>query len=80
VIDETSPLFGMSTDDLVVSDVALALNVGGVDDSSLQQLYARALYAHQDIRWNHRYKDITSISPEGRLLIDHNMFHDVVPE
>ncbi len=80
VIDETSPLYGLRTDDLAAMDAALVLNVGGVDDSSLQQLYARALYAQHDIRWNSRYKDITSISPEGRLLIDYSMFHDVLPE
>jgi inward rectifier potassium channel len=80
VIDQTSPLFEMSADDLVVSDAALVLNVSGVDDSSLQHLYARALYAHQDIRWKHRYRDITSISTEGRLLIDYTVFHDVTPE
>ncbi len=80
VIDEASPLYGMSADDLVVSDAAFALNVSGVDDSSAQQLYARALYAQHDIRWKHRYTDITSISPAGRLLIDYGVFHDITPE
>jgi len=80
VIDEASPLYGMSEDDLAAVDAALALNVGGVDDSSAQQLYARQLYSQQDIRWQHRYRDITSISPEGRLLLDYSKFHDVTPE
>ena len=79
-IDENSPLHGMAGDDLVVSDAALALNVSGVDDSSAQHLYARKLYAPNDILWKYRYRDITSISAEGRLLIDYGKFHDVVPE
>jgi inward rectifier potassium channel len=79
-IDERSALYGMTAHDLVVTDAALTLNVGGVDDSSAQQLYARRLYAHQDIKWNHRYRDITSVSPAGRLLIDYSLFHDVLPE
>jgi inward rectifier potassium channel len=79
-IDESSPLYRMSADDLIVSDAALALNVGGVDDSSLQQLSARALYAQGDIKWKHRYMDITSISADGRLLIDYAKFHDIAPE
>jgi inward rectifier potassium channel len=79
-IDETSPLYGMTADDLVTLDVALALNVSGVDDNSAQQLYARQLYSYRDIRWNHRYQDITSISAEGRLLIDYNQFHEIVAE
>jgi inward rectifier potassium channel len=79
-IDETSPLYGMTADDLATLDVALALNVSGVDDSSAQQLYARQLYSYHDIRWNHRYQDITSLSAEGRLLIDYSHFHEVVAE
>jgi inward rectifier potassium channel len=79
-IDETSPLHGMTDDQLVITDTALALNVSGVDDSSAQHLYARKLYSHSDILWKHRYRDITSISPQGRLMIDYGKFHDVIPE
>jgi hypothetical protein len=30
--------------------------------------------------WQHRYKDITSVSPRGRFLLDYTKFHDTVPE
>jgi inward rectifier potassium channel len=79
-IDETSPLYRMTAKDLDATDAALALNVGGVDDSSAQRLYARQLYSHHDIKWKYRYRDITSTSAAGRLLIDYSVFHDVVPE
>jgi len=79
-IDPTSPLYGLTAHDLAALDGALVLNVGGVDDASAQELYARRVYSHRDIRWNHRYRDITSISREGRLLIDYDLFHDVVPD
>ena len=61
-------------------DALLVLNVGGVDDSSAQQLYARHVYSWRDIRWQHRYKDITSVSPLGRFLLDYTKFHDTVRE
>jgi inward rectifier potassium channel len=80
VIDKASPLHGLSEADLERGEVLLVLNVGGVDDSSAQQLYARRIYSWHDIRWRHRYRDITSISPSGRLLLDYTKFHDVVPE
>jgi inward rectifier potassium channel len=79
-IDESSPLYLVTTDDLDKTDSALALNVSGIDDSSAQHLYARKLYYHTDIKWKHRFRDITSISPQGRLLIDYGKFHDIVPE
>jgi inward rectifier potassium channel len=79
-IDETSPLYRMTAHELGAIDAALVLNVGGVDDSSAQQLYARQLYSHHDIKWKYRYRDITSTSATGRLLIDYGVFHDVVAE
>jgi hypothetical protein len=48
-----------------------------MDDSSAQQLYARSWH---DIRWRHRCKDITSVSPHGRFLLDYTKFHDTVSE
>jgi len=79
-IDENSALFGMTPEELDKTDAALALSVGGIDDSSAQHLHARKLYYHTDIRWRHRYRDITSVSPQGRLLIDYGKFHDIIAE
>jgi inward rectifier potassium channel len=80
VIDKDSPLHGLTESDLTEIDALLVLNVGGIDDSSTQQLHARRIYSWRDIRWHHRYKDITSVSPQGRLLLDYTKFHDTVPE
>jgi inward rectifier potassium channel len=69
VIDKDSPLHGLTAADLTDDDALLVLNVGGVDDSSAQQLYARQVYSWRDIRWEHRYKDITSVSAAGSFLV-----------
>jgi inward rectifier potassium channel len=58
----------------------VVLNVGGLDDNSAQQLTARHVYSWRDIRWHHRYMDITAASPQGRFLLDYTKFHNVVPE
>ena len=80
VIDKDSPLHGMTASDLAEGDALLVLNVGGLDDSSAQQLYARHIYSWRDIRWHYRYKDIASVSPQGRFLLDYTKFDDVVAE
>jgi inward rectifier potassium channel len=80
IIDKISPLYAATPPDLAEGDAMLVLNVGGLDDSSAQQLYARRVYSWRDIKWQHRYRDITSVSPNGRFLLDYNKFHDVVPE
>lgn len=79
-VDKVSPLHGMTAADLARADGALVLNLSGVDDNSAQHLHARQIYSHRDIRWNHSYRDITSHSDEGRLLIDYSLFHEVVPD
>ena len=79
-IDKDSPLYGLTASDLAEADALLVLNVSGNDDSSAQQLHARRVYSWRDIRWHHRYKDITSVSPQGRVLLDYTKFHDTVPE
>jgi inward rectifier potassium channel len=79
-IDETSPLYRMTVADLAAVDANLTLNVSGVDDSSAQHLHARRIYSYEDIRWNHRYRDITGTSNEGKLVIDYSVFHEVEPE
>jgi inward rectifier potassium channel len=79
-IDVPSPLYGMSSDDLAQADALLVLTVSGLDDNSSQQLNARRTYSHDQIRWQHRYVDISSSSAQGRLLLDYRKFHDVSPD
>jgi inward rectifier potassium channel len=79
-IDKDSILHGATAAELEDADALLVVNVDGLDDSSAQQLYARRFYAPHDIRWRHRYRNITSVSPEGRFQLDYTKFHDVVPE
>ena len=78
-IDQDSPLHGTTDRELAAAD-ALVLNVGGLDDASAQQLYARRVYSSRDIRWKHRYRDIASVSPQGGFVIDYTKFHDTEPE
>ena len=75
-----SPLYGMSPDHLAQADALLVLTVSGLDDNSLQQLDARRTYSHDQIRWQHRYVDISSSSDQGRLILDYRKFHDVRPD
>jgi inward rectifier potassium channel len=79
-IDRESPLRGATATMMAEADASLVLNVSGLDDASAQQLYARRVYAAEDIRWGRRYRDITGVSPRGRFLLDYTKFHDTVPD
>jgi inward rectifier potassium channel len=80
IIDETSELYGLTPDDLAATEAAFVLNLSGVDDNSAQQLHARRIYSYRDIRWNYRYLDISSLSAEGRLVLDYSLFNAVIPD
>ena len=79
VIDKDSPLHGLTK--LILRAMRLWFSMSAeFDDSSAQQLYVRCVYSWRDVRWQHRYKDITSVSAQGRVLLDYTKFNDLVPE
>jgi inward rectifier potassium channel len=75
VLDEESPLYGLTAQDLDVSDALLMVVVSGYDVVAAQTVHARKSYHHPDIRFGHRYADILSTSDDGRLRIDYGRFH-----
>jgi inward rectifier potassium channel len=79
-IDESSPLFGATPDDLARADAVLMLTVVGIDQDSAQRLNAQKLYSHEDIRWQHRYVDILTNTADGRALLDYGKFHHTQPD
>jgi hypothetical protein len=52
----------------------------GHDGTYGQTTYGRKLYYPEDIRDGHRFVDVTSVLPDGRLVIDYAKFHDTVPD
>jgi inward rectifier potassium channel len=79
-IDEESPLYGLTPDDLDAANVALVVVVSGYDVVAAQSVHARKSYDHPDIRHGHRYADIIGTSKDGRLRIDYGRFHETFEE
>jgi inward rectifier potassium channel len=78
VIDEESPLYGLTADDLDAAKVSLVVVVSGYDVVAAQTVHARKSYDYSDIRLGHRYADILDTSEDGRLRIDYGRFHDTL--
>jgi len=76
VIDEHSPLHGLTADDLEASEVSLIVVVSGYDIIAAQTVHARKPYEHRDILFGHRYVDIVDSTDDGRVRIDYGRFHD----
>jgi inward rectifier potassium channel len=77
-LDEESPLYGLSADDLAASRATLVVVVSGYDVVAAQAVHAQKSYNHPDIRFGHRYADILGTSEDGRLRIDYGRFHETL--
>jgi len=78
-IDETSPLYGATTDSLVKVEAEIVITFTGIDETVSQAIHARHSFSAQKILWNMRFVDILSRTPDGKVSIDYDRFHDVVP-
>jgi inward rectifier potassium channel len=78
VLDEKSPLYEVTADDLEAFKASLVVVVSGYDIVAAQTVHARKTYDHSDIRFGQRYADILDTSDDGRLRIDYGRFHTTV--
>ncbi|HWL21152.1 MAG TPA: ion channel [Bradyrhizobium sp.] len=76
VLDEKSPLYGLTAEDFEAADISLAVVVSGYDVVAAQTVHARKSYQHPEIRFGHRYVDVLSTAQDGRVRIDYGRFHD----
>ena len=79
VIDEASPLHGISPEQLAHMDALFILTVTGQDETSGQVVTARETYQPGDLRWDHRFADILSVQENGAPVLDYTRFHHVQP-
>jgi len=79
VIDEFSPLYGMTAESLIQTNSMLMISLSGIDETVAQVVHARHSYSANEILWNNRFVDIFHETPDGHRYIDYNRFHDVLP-
>ena len=79
VIDESSPLFGMTAADLERRAVDLAYIVSGDDQNFAQEVRARHVYEQETIRWHHAYADTVRETAPGQVEVDFSRFHETYP-
>lgn len=78
VIDETSPLYGETAQSLAACEASLMLMIEGADETTTQTMYGRATWAHENIRWGHRFVDLLHDDEDGITHIDYSKFDEVV--
>lgn len=78
-IDDESPLRDVDWQN-PTDLLAIVATLVGHDGTYGQTTYARQLYVPSSVRVGHRFVDVISQLPDGRLMIDYTKFHDTVPD
>jgi inward rectifier potassium channel len=80
-IDESSPLYGVTTQIIRDGDMRLAVTLAGVDETFAAGITARYSYGHEDILFERRFVDIFREGEHARhLYVDLDRFHDHVAD
>lgn len=77
VIDESSPLYGKTHDDLHRDRVMLVVSLMGMDATFAQSVHARHVYLPGDVVFDHHFDDIMDDLPDGRIKFDFAKFHGI---
>ncbi len=78
-IDETSPLHGLTLDDLQNSQMEILVLLGGTDETLSDRIYARHSYQPEQIHWDRRFVDMLTLHPNGRRIVNLNLIHQTTP-
>jgi inward rectifier potassium channel len=77
-IDESSPLWGRTYEDLVESDAEFDILLGGIDETFSQMVHARSSYKPDEILFEKKFANLYNpVGPDGVISIDVSRLSDV---
>ena len=77
-IDKSSPLHGVTQEELEKSDAEFLVLLTATDDTSPQSVHARSSYKYDELVWGAKFSDIFTTDKEG-IGIDVRKLHDIEP-
>jgi inward rectifier potassium channel len=77
LIDETSPLYGMSKEDLHAAEAEIIVSLIGIDETMSQEIHARHSYIDEEIVCNARFEDVLSFREDYVMEVRYDRFHDI---
>ena len=79
-IDESSPLYGMTQQQLIDQEVEIVIIVSGLDDTMMQTVHGRFSYDPAEIKFGHHFADLFGYTTDGRVALDYRRFHEIEPD
>jgi inward rectifier potassium channel len=83
LIDEDSPIFGLTSEDFPRMDVRLVASIVGVDSVIVAPVQSAVTYNYDEIEWNRRFVEIYDQTKENEWTVDYGRIdetEDVPPE
>jgi inward rectifier potassium channel len=78
VIDETSPMFGLTSEDLKLTDSRMLVSIVCTDPVIQAPVQSQTEYVHEQIAWNRRFAEIYTEDAVGRYTVDYSKFDDTM--
>ncbi len=75
-IDQNSPLFGVTKEQLDESEAEFLILLKGFDDVFSQTVHTRTSYKSKEVLYGHRFKGIIRTGSDGMTEIDLDKIHD----
>ncbi len=67
-IDDTSPMYGLTPQDLAATDTEFLILLTGIDETFSQTVHARSSYRADEIIWNARFSNMYVHGDHGQVL------------
>ena len=75
-IDENSPMFGLSREDLIANDAEFLILLTGTDETFSQIVHARSSYRFDEVIWGAKFVNVYKYDHDGHILgVDMDRFH-----
>jgi len=69
-LNDQSPLYGMTLDDLKKSEAGFAILLKTFDDAFSQTVHSRTAYLANEIVWGGKFKPVVDRAADGRIVFD----------
>lgn len=77
----TSPLYGLTEEDLLAADAEIMILLTGTDETSSQIVHSRSSYKANEVIWNAKFSNIFMRTREGGVIgMDVSRINDIEPQ
>jgi inward rectifier potassium channel len=80
IIDENSPLYGLTTESMERLHGQILVSLTGVDETIEGTIHARHIYAARYLMFDRRFVDVIYMGDDGHRYLDYRYFHETTAD